>query len=58
MIVYYVLFTETSKIKYLELEKKPTKKEIKEMFKDIKESIEVYADCCNFGLINLVYKNY
>lgn len=58
MIVYYVLFIETSELKYLELEKKPTKKELKEMLKDIKEPIKVFANCCNFGLIDLVYKNY
>ena len=57
MNLYYIYFKKNNIIKYLEVEKKLNKKELKELLKDIKEEIEVYKNCSNCGLFDLIYKN-
>ena len=57
MYIYYIYFKKNNSIKYLEVEKKLNKKELKELLKDIKEEIEVYKNYSNCGLFDLVYKN-
>ena len=52
MCLYYIYFKKSNSIKYLEVEKKLNKKELKELLKDIKEEIEVYKNCSNCGLFD------
>lgn len=58
MIIYYVLFVDEKRLKYLELEEETTEEEIKNMLEGIDEKIEVYKNCCNYGPFDLLYKNY
>ena len=56
MYIYYVLFPDTQKIQYLELEE-ASAESLAEMFEGFDEKIEVYAGLCNLGLFDLIYKN-
>lgn len=57
MYIYYVLFPDTKKMQYLELEEEASAKSLEEMFEGFSEKIEVYAGLCNCGLFDLIYKN-
>lgn len=53
--IYYVLFVDENEYKILENEKPLTKKELKETFEYVNDSIKVYTLCTNNGLKNCVY---
>ena len=58
MYIYYVLFPDTQKMQYLELEEEASVKSLEEMFEGFSEKIEIYAGLCNWGLFDLIYKNF
>lgn len=57
MYIYYVLFSDSQKMKYLELEEEASVESLAEMFEGFDEKIEIYAGLCNWGLFDLIYKN-
>ena len=57
MYIYYVLFPDTQKMQYLELEEEASVESLAEMFEGFDEKIEVYVGLCNWGLFDLIYKN-
>lgn len=57
MYIYYVLFPDTQKMQYLELEEEASIESLEEIFDVFDEKIEVYAGLCNCGLFDLIYKN-
>ena len=55
--LYYAV-VDNERLEYLEYEEEQTKEDFESNFGNYEESVEIYANCCNNGPFDLIYKNH